>query len=89
MKKKDFKSFTKQIFADARVLNNGTLDFVPNYIYDDSATLIQVIEQIEMNCATLREHLTDPIRHPFNQALYFTIYLLLGSPSGLPLFSNL
>ena len=65
MKKKDFKAFTKQIFANARDLNNGTLDFVPNYIYDDSALLIQVLEQIEMSCATLREHLTDPIRHSF------------------------
>nr|DAH89810.1 MAG TPA: hypothetical protein [Microviridae sp.] len=61
MKKKDFKSFTKQIFASARDLNNGTVDFIPNCIYDDSALLIQVIEQIEMNCATLRERLTTSI----------------------------
>lgn len=61
MKKKDFKFFTKQILASARDLNNGTVDFIPEHIYEDSSLLIQVVEQIEMNCATLRERLTNSI----------------------------
>lgn len=61
MKKKDFKLFTRQILADARDLHNGTLDFIPNHVYDDSSLLIQVLEQLEKKCSTLRERLTISI----------------------------
>lgn len=49
MTKKEYQSKLKTILADLRDLKNGTIEFVPGKIYEDSDLLIRTIDNIRFH----------------------------------------